>query len=319
MAIAKWADCATHPPSSVLRMAGYQGIFLYAGTPQLPKNGSRVLYQSYAANGLDSAAIFEVDTTDIYRPDLAPQHALDTMSDVLSWGAPPTMAIEATADRHLSAADIPTATEYQRLFYQTCKGRGWAGPVGGYGFSEFTQAITAAGVADWTHVAGAQSTVLPGDTFWQENNRRDYPSGYQVDINWQYHPLGDTNVFTQQQESAIVQAADLTNRMAPAVTQILNQLMGPWPSWVPGSDPKTTERTLVDWVRTIDAAVFSMTGLVQTMAAAMKNPDITKEELTSLFDQALASHLDITGSLHIGPTSAPVTVAPSQNPPTPAA
>lgn len=319
MATARWADCATHPPSSVLKVAGYQGIFLYAGTPQLPKNGSRVLYQSYSANGLDTAAIFEVDTTDIYRPDLAPQHALDTMSDVLSWGAPPTMPLEATADRHLTAADVATATEYQRRFYQTCKGRGWAGPVGGYGFSEFTRAIVAAGVADWTHVAGAGSTVQATDTFWQDNTRKDFPGGYEVDINYQFHPLGANSVFTQQQESAIVAAADLTNRMAPALTQVLNQLMGPWSSWVPGSDPQATERTLVDWVRTIDANLWATMGLVQTIAQAMKNPDITKEELTTIFDQALTTHLDITGSLHIGPTPAPGPVTPSQNPPTPAA
>jgi hypothetical protein len=123
-------------------------------------------------------------------------------------------------------------------------------------------------------------------------------------------------MFTPQQETAIVQAAADT-------TQILNQLMGPWPSWVVGSEPLATGRTAVDWLRTIDANVWNMSAVVHTMSAALAaataNPDITAGEIKTIFDQSLAAHIDITGSVHIGPTPGPVPVAPSQNPPAPPA
>jgi hypothetical protein len=206
--------------------------------------------------------------------------------------------------------------EYQRRFYTTCKDH-WAGPIGAYGFSEFIRAATAAGVADYTHVAGAADTVLATDTFWQENNRKDYPGGYEVDINWQYHPLeGHTTMFTPQQEAAIVQAAADT-------TAILHELIGPWPSWVPGSDPKTSARSAVAWLQTIDANIWNMSAVVHTMSAALAaataNPDITEQQIKTIFEQALVSHIDGTLSLHIGGSPAPVPVAPSQNPPTPPA
>jgi hypothetical protein len=171
------------------------------GFPGRPKSATRALVADYQAAGLQLACICENDTTDPFHPELARGYAYESIWHMTACGLPRNTPIEPAADRHLTAANLITAVDYQRRFRACVQEGGWVGPIGAYGFSEYTRAVTRAGLADWTHVAGSASTVLPTDTFWQDNTRRDHPGGVEVDINYQYHPITPLAPTTQGEDT----------------------------------------------------------------------------------------------------------------------
>jgi hypothetical protein len=86
--------------------------------------------------------------------------------------------------------------------------------------------------------------------------------------------------------------------------QVLNQLMGPWKSWAPGA-PDTAAFTLVDYARAIDKNVnvqgAQISGLVAAVAAATTNPAITPAFVEKTIQDAVAQHIQITGTVNIAP------------------
>jgi hypothetical protein len=103
------------------------------------------------------------------------------------------------------------------------------------------------------------------------------------------------------------QGADLTTDEHNALMQILNQLMGPWKSKVPGA-PDTAAFSLVDWARVIDKNVFEqgaqISGLVAAVAASTTNPAITPAFVQKTIQDAVAQHIQITGTVNIAPATA---------------
>jgi hypothetical protein len=191
MSIGRWADAAGHPSGASLVAAGYVGVLVYGGTPGRAKNITKAVYDDYRAHGLLIASVFEDGVNDIASGQ-GTGHAHALMADLLTLDpdAAATIAIAAAADKHLTAADIPVGVGYQRDFYAAAKASAWHAPVGGYGFSEYTRAIWAAGVAEWLWQAGSESALWPGVTFWQRNDGPDDVGGVQVDPNEQYLPIG---------------------------------------------------------------------------------------------------------------------------------
>lgn len=185
----KWIDSVGHPPGSRVISAGYKGAFLYVGFPERPKCATRALVADYLASGIELACIMEDTTEDALNPYNGARYAQYAVNHMRALGLPETTPLECAADRHLSLSDVATALEYTDAFRMAADLAGWRGPLGVYGFAEYTSAAWQHALADWTHVAGPESTLQPYDTFWQDNNHRDYLGFVQVDVNYQRHPF----------------------------------------------------------------------------------------------------------------------------------
>lgn len=184
----RWADCMGHPSGAALKAAGFGGIFLYVGTPGRAKNATGAIYRDYLLAGLQIACVYENGIDDI-SSGAGAAHAQAAVSDMRAMGIPDSMPLAAAADEHLTAGQIPTAVSYQAQFHAAAQDAGWTGPIGGYGFSEFTHAVSIAGVAEWLWQCGSTSMLWSGVTFWQRNDGTMTVAGTQVDINEQYNPL----------------------------------------------------------------------------------------------------------------------------------
>lgn len=189
--LGKWADGDPLASGAQLRSAGYIGALVYGGTPGRAKSTTTAQRADFQSAGLQVAAVYENTSTDINGGTAAgSSHADALMSDLRNCGYPSTTPICVAADEHLTASQITLGVQYQTGFYQRAKAQGWAGPAGGYGFSEFTQAIHSANVADWLWQAGSQSALWPSVTFWQDNTGTDTVAGHATDRDWQLLPLG---------------------------------------------------------------------------------------------------------------------------------
>lgn len=184
----KWIDSVGHPPASRLISAGYTGAFLYVGFPRRPKSATAALVAEYVRAGVQLACIVEDTTEDALNPYNGGRYAQAAIAHMRDIGIPAGTPVECTADRHLTIADVETALQYTAAFRSTLR-TGWSGPIGVYGFSEFTSVARARGLAEWTHVAGAQRTLTPQDTFWQDNTTKGFIGLVPVDVNYQLNPF----------------------------------------------------------------------------------------------------------------------------------
>lgn len=305
MSIGKWADASGHPDGAALVAAGFTGIICYVGTPGRAKNLTADRYRDYTAHGLKVAGVFENDATDVTSGRGA-AYAGAAMADLVNIGAPRSTPLACAADRHLAAGEIATGVQYQRDFYDAVKRAGWTGPVGAYGFSEYTHAVHDAGVAEWLWQAGDPRLLWPGVHFWQRNDGSQIVGGVEVDINEQYLDLPGGFTVTPELETLI--------------REIHQQMLGPWPSWVEGS---TAAFTLVDFARAIDHNVFPLGAQVAALSAAVaalsKDPELTADAVRAIVADAVAAHMEITGTVEIHSTSAaPAPAAATSPSPAPA-
>jgi hypothetical protein len=183
-------DGTNHPSAQQVRAAGCIGCLMYGGTPQYPKDVTAAQYRDYKANGLLTPIVFEIDGNDMNGGAAGgAAHAQALLADLRNKGVANTEPVGATVDKHITAADIPLAVQYQRGFYQYVKGNGWAGPVGGYGFAEFLIAVHNAHVADWYWGAGQRSLLPPWVNIWQDNTGVINVGGRVADRDWIVVPL----------------------------------------------------------------------------------------------------------------------------------
>lgn len=208
----KWIDSVGHPPGSRLVSAGYAGAFLYVGFPSRPKSATRALVADYLANGLELACIVEDTADDALNPANGALYAQYAVNHMRALGLPAWTPVECTADRHLTVSDIPTALMYADAFRMGVALMGWTGPVGAYGFDEFTRAAWSRNIASWTHVAGPQSTLAPYDTFWQDNNTHAYVGGVQVDVNYQRNPFRTPQPPEEEMDRIVLPASETPTR-----------------------------------------------------------------------------------------------------------
>lgn len=283
--IGRWADASSHPSGAALVEAGYVGVFVYAGTPGRDKNITRAVYQDYVAHGLQIAAVYENVADDI-SSGAGAQHARDIMADLGSVGAPNSMPICAAADEHLTAGQVQVGVGYQGDFYRTAKATGWAGLVGGYGFSEFTQAIWEARVAEWLWQCGSAAVLWNGVTFWQRNDGQPYVGGAQIDINEQYLPLLEDTVSFSDVIGTRKDGSPFT-----AGDALANLYLG---AYYGGGDAGAG--AVYPTVNALTAQVAALTAAVSKLAS---NPGITPAALQTMLDQAVAQHMQITGTVEI--------------------
>jgi len=284
-------DGTNHPSSQQVIDAGCVGALMYGGTPQYSKNFTPAQYRDYKARNLLTAFAFEIDANDMNGAQAAgAAHAASLLANLRSGGVANTEPVCSTVDKHITAANIPLAVQYQRGFYQYVKGNGWAGPDGGYGFAEFLVAIHDAGVADWYWGAGQRSLLPPYTNIWQDNTGVINVGGSADDRDWILIPLEGTMDWTDVRPNPIYN---------PAITDPADER----------SHPNYTVDQYMQgsWVRTLilPAMAAQLAGLVAAVsaltAANAANQPVTKAELTAIVDQAVQQHVQITGTVQITP------------------
>jgi len=207
----KLIDGINHPTVAQVRAANAIGVMLYGGTPgdSLGKNFTGGQYRAYKQAGLLTPFMYENRANDAtadpasieYRDGV--NHANALMADLRANGVADTEPVEVTCDEHLTAAQIPQAVQYQAGAFNTFKAQ-WHGPVGGYGFPEFTQAIHDARVADWFHGCGSQSAQPAFIDIWQDNNQTILVGGSRDDEDWVRQPLLFGGEMTPDDVAAVV-------------------------------------------------------------------------------------------------------------------
>lgn len=240
----QWADySAGRPSGAALKASGFGGAIRYIGLGSAGKRINAAEYRDLIASGVEVLLVAEQSTDDAWAAvdDYAQGRTFATaaLNEARAIGIPDNIGIAAAADAHAVGSQITDSVAYVRGFRDVL---GLA-RTGFYGFFETLNAVHAAGVASWYWRCGAEPNTQEQTWihFWQRNYGETvrYVSGIQCDVNDQYHPVTGANPVTPEQDAIL--------------RQILNQLVGPWPSYV---DPNV-KLTLVDFARAIDQHTYA--------------------------------------------------------------
>lgn len=279
-------DGTNHPSAQQVIDAGCIGALMYGGTPQYSKNFTPGQYRDYKARSLVTAFAFEIDSNDMNGGASAgAAHAASLLANLRSGGVANTEPVCATVDKHVTAANIPLAVAYQRGFYQYVKGNGWAGPDGGYGFSEFLIAIHDAGVADWYWGAGARASMPSYTNIWQDNTGTILVGGSADDRDWVLIPLpgGDMNLTDPLPDPKSVAG---TGTVQEALTAVLYGISG-----------RRFGGSLADAVAEIQA---QLTDLTAAVAALSKPVPTTGSPVSGTYN---VSPITLTGPIPPAPSA----------------
>jgi hypothetical protein len=175
----KWGDAAGKPDPRQLVRQGFEGLFLYFGTPQYAKNCTPAYYQAVRAAGLDVIGVVEHDAHDAELGAAAgASYAQAGLADMAAQGAL-GWPLGVTADEHLTAGQIPTAMAFQAAASRVI--RAARRLAMGYGFMEFIHALRPGGLVDIEWQAGSRSLVDGRTHFWQDNTGTEMVGPVQVD------------------------------------------------------------------------------------------------------------------------------------------
>jgi hypothetical protein len=278
------------------------GVIRYIDSPNRlgTKHTSLAEYQDHVRNGLTVLLFFEVGTSDPlggYAQGQAYAQRALAGANYLGYNGP----IIFCCDRWMSgdpARGIPgVPVSVWQAYLDGAVSILGRGRVGAYGFGDAMDA--ARGHVDLFVQCGARSVVRDFVHIWQDNNVQPFVGGIQTDRLLVLKPI--TTITTTQEN-------DLTTEEHDTLMQILNQLMGPWKSWVPGASDDA-KFTLVNYARAIDKNVFAqgaqISALVAAVAASTNDPAITEDKLRQIVGDAVAQHIEITGEVHIGAATPP--------------
>lgn len=192
MAIAQWGDySAGYPGGSALSGAGFTGVIRYVGVGRPDKRITAEEYHDLKSHGVAVLLVAELGTRDAeggYQAGM--DNARTALADARRLGIPDDVGIAAAADEHLTPGQIAAAKDYVRGFRDVLG----LNRTGAYGFSEFLNAVRAAGLATWYWKCGSAPT--PSEStwvhFWQRNAgaRTRTVNQVTVDINDQLLPIG---------------------------------------------------------------------------------------------------------------------------------
>jgi hypothetical protein len=178
----KWGDSAGKPDPKQARAQGFEGLFLYFGTPQFSKNCTPAYYAAVRAAGLAAIGVVEHDAHDAELGAAAgASYAQAALADMAAQGAA-GIPLGVTADEHLTAGQIPIAIAFQAAASRLIRAAGRQAM--GYGFMEFIHALRPAGLVDIEWQAGALSLVDALTHFWQDNTGTELIGSVTVDRDW---------------------------------------------------------------------------------------------------------------------------------------
>lgn len=194
----KWFDAAGKPDPAQAKRQGFEGAFVYVGTPGFAKNCTTSYYRALVAAGLDVIAVVEHNQHDAELGAAAgDSYARAGLTDMAGMGFAAAVPLGVTADEHLTAGQIPTAVAFQSAASRIIRPAGRRAM--GYGFSEFIRALRPAGLVDIEWQAGSLSLVDALVHFWQDNTGTEMIGPVVVDRDWLRRPLpgGDMNLTDQ--------------------------------------------------------------------------------------------------------------------------
>lgn len=304
----KWGDSAGKPDPKQARAQGFEGLFLYFGTPQFSKNCTPAYYAAVRAAGLGAIGVVEHDAHDAELGAAAgASYAQAGLADMAAQGAV-GIPLGVTADEHLTAGQVPTAIAFQVAASQVI--RAAARQAMGYGFMEFIHALRPAGLIDIEWQAGALSLVDTLTHFWQDNNGTEQVGGVTVDRDWKRRSLpGGT--MTDPLDEQITRAGTHYDG-TPEVASTTIRAEAAWSDahWDLvvglGRDTLAAVKTSAAQLTSQGAQIAGLVSAVSALTAAnAANEPITQAELTAIMDQAVAQHIQIVGTVQVLPAPAP--------------
>jgi hypothetical protein len=305
-----YLDADRYPAGVAVSAAGAAGIIGYVGTPGRTKSLTAAVVADYRAHGVAVLGVYEDGTNDVAGGRGAGvAHAQAALADMRALGLPDTTPVCAAADEHLTAGMIPTAVAYQAGFRDTVRAAGWRGPVGAYGFAEFLAAVRAAGVADWLWQCGTHPAAGSGVNLWQRNGSDGQITqmtigGIRVDLDdllvlisggTMTDPLDEPigRLGTHYDGTPQIGGTDL-RAIAAWSDAHWDQAIGL------GRDTLAVAKSTAAQLTTQGAQIAGLVSAVTTLTEAnAANQPITKTELTDIVDQAVAQHVQITGTVQI--------------------
>lgn len=269
----KWLDTAGKPDPMQAVKQGFEGAFVYVGTPGSPKNCTTAYYGQLVAAGLAVIAVVEHNQHDAELGTPAgTSYAEAGLVDMASMGFASDVPLGVTADEHLTAGQIPTAVEFQAAASQIIRTAGRLAM--GYGFAEFIHALRPDRLVDIEWQSGSRSLVDSETHFWQDNTGTEQVGPVTVDRDWKFLEVIMTT---------------------PAAI---------WGYQIPTTDGKTTFSAF-DWLRYADTyaaqSVASLATVSSALTAIATALAATDADVKAAATQEAANHAaDLTAVAKVG-------------------
>jgi hypothetical protein len=271
------------------------GVIRYIDAPNMlgTKHTNQAEYQDHVRNGLTVHMYFEVNEDDAlggYAQGQAYAQRAKAGADYLGYQG----VILFCCDRWFVKPGRPTISpDVWQSYLDGAVSVLGRSRVGAYGFGDAMDA--AVGHVDYFVQCGALSVVRDFVHIWQDNNTQPYVGGIQTDRLLVLKPIN--------------QGDDLSAEDTAILKEIRNQITGSpdlnqFPGWESFANPKV-KMTVTDFVRAIDKNIVTqgaqISALAAAVAAATTSPAITLDAITKVVDDAVAQHIQITGTVSIAP------------------
>jgi len=281
----RFIDGTNHPSAKDVEAAGAQGVIMYIGSPAsaLGKDATSAQYQDYVVAGLERLFVYELGVNDISGGyATGQQHAADAYADAKLKGISMGSPLAAAVDEHVAAANIARAVQYQSGFFTRVKQLGWFGPVGCYGFPEVTTAVhnNPTTIAQWYWGCGSLAAQPEFITIWQSNQGTVTIEGAQDDWDIEQTPI--QGVSDVELTDAVI--SPITGKELDTVGNVLF-----WTNY---------------YVNQIPALTATNAGLLAAVQALATNPAVTAAQIEQYINQAVSQHVQITGTVQVGPAPA---------------
>lgn len=262
------------------------GVIRYVTAPgmmnppgKLPKHTTKAEYQDHASNGLEVRLCYQGDTKDADSGYAGGQtNAQRALAGALYLGYPGRIYF--TNDR----TTLPDPALWRAYLDGAASVLG-ADRVGAYGFRNAQDAAIGHATGFWQ--SGRRSELAPHANFWQDNNTQVTVGGITCDRN-----------LIIRRDTAVALTTD-------EIAAVANKIFWGTEFDINGALHRNFAAYLKDSINNLNAQVVqantAIAGLSAAVARLSTDPNITVEELTTIVNTAIAQHVQITGTVQIGP------------------
>lgn len=273
------------PGAAAIAHAGYVGAVRYIGFPSNRKCTNAAELRDFTLHGLGMALVFEQSITNWKGGRAAGERdARLGRNHANAIGFPSNRPIYMAVDTDVvSAADFNIMLDYLRGANSVLGG---PGSTGVYGEADVVDRCRQAGVAEYQWQTKAWSRGRTTTANLLQLIGSVYVSGIACDAN---------NVLTQdwgQHNIASPEEDDMTPDQSAKLDAVFNAF------W--RTDGTAYGVTVFDQLNRMEAQNVA---LVDAVARVTSNPDITPDALRQMITDAVAQHVQITGTINIGPAT----------------
>lgn len=279
---------AGFPGAQAIRQLGYAGAVRYFGYPGRAKCTTAGELAAFSANQLGMAGVFE-DTAGVWRGGYGRGvgDGIRARNFGNAIGFPSHRPIYAAIDEDVvTAAEFDTVIDYLRGYAANVGGAGLAGV---YGEADVIDAARNAGVVGYHWQTKAWSHGRKTAANLRQNIGTVYVGGIACDTNeiltpdWGQHNLEDDMAWSDELSFVIPDGPRAGETVKLSAAQWLT-----WTNW---------------WVNKIPGLEAGQAALIEAIAHVSTSPDITPEALQQMLNNAVAQHINITGTINIGPAN----------------